>query len=520
YPYCLVSKELRNIIRSLVGKANGVLDVFVDHCISLMLQELEKPKGESLHGYRICIQAVLLDKPKTVTGNLKKYFDYLCEHEKKPMKCLTIMWSVGQAGFADLTEGLKVWLGIMLPVLGKKPLSPYAISYLDRLLLMHPNLTKGFGMIGPKDFFPLLDFAFMPHNSLSHSQQSQLRDLYPRLKVLAFGATPESTLHTYFPSFLSRATPNCPTDMKKELLRSLSECLNLDALSFNVWRQLYAKHLPQSYLLLQHLVDTWDTSSKTMRKSLQETVQSFNVTNGEFSAKGHNVRDIETCEETCQALTQKMKGRGIPWFRIFLVALVFISGFMIHDIRTHGSFEASSSAKLLHQSRLLPGIQLAWSKTSHVCQQGHSWLEAHVPLYYSQAVEVLGPHLELLWVKFKEGAVYMSGKCSSFINFVVDNLPCFIEWVQSRIPDSLYQLIEYLRELLLYLHRSYLLPAVGYTEETLHRVWQQYVDSCNGEVSWNCLTGHVSRITHSSWAYLLKATLAVKNWALAMIAGS
>ncbi|CAH2330567.1 transmembrane 214, partial [Pelobates cultripes] len=215
-----------------------------------------------------------------------------------------------------------------------------------------------------------------------------------------------------------------------------------------------------------------------MRKSLQETVQSFNVTNGEFSAKGHNVRDIETCEETCQALTQKMKGRGIPWFRIFLVALVFISGFMIHDIRTHGSFEASSSAKLLHQSRLLPVIQLAWSKTSHICQQGHSWLEAHVPLYYSQAVEVLGPHLELLWVKFKEGAVYMSGKCSSFVNFVVDNLPWFIEWVQSRIPDSLYQLIEYLRELLLYLHRSYLLPAVGYTEETIHRAWQQYVDSC------------------------------------------
>lgn len=31
---------------------------------------------------------------------------------------------------------------------------------------MHPNLTKGFGMIGPKDFFPLLDFAFMPNNSL------------------------------------------------------------------------------------------------------------------------------------------------------------------------------------------------------------------------------------------------------------------------------------------------------------------------------------------------------------------
>lgn len=50
-----------------------------------------------------------------------------------------------------------------------------------------------------------------------HSLQEQLCQLYPRLKVLAFGAKPESTLHTYFPSFLSRATPSCPPEMKKEV---------------------------------------------------------------------------------------------------------------------------------------------------------------------------------------------------------------------------------------------------------------------------------------------------------------
>lgn len=52
---------------------------------------------------------------------------------------------------------------------------------------------------------------------LTPSLQEQLCQLYPRLKVLAFGAKPESTLHTYFPSFLSRATPNCPPEMKKEV---------------------------------------------------------------------------------------------------------------------------------------------------------------------------------------------------------------------------------------------------------------------------------------------------------------
>ncbi|XP_053314828.1 transmembrane protein 214 isoform X1 [Spea bombifrons] len=519
YPYCLVSKELRSVIRALVGRASGCLEDFIDHCVLLMLLELDRPSGESLYGYQICIQAVLTDKPKVVTGNLKKHLDLLSTYKNRPAKGLTVMWLVSQAGFVDLTEGLKVWLGVMLPVLGMKTLSPYAVSYLERLLLMHSNLTKGFGMIGPKDFFPLLDFAFMPHNSLSASQQGQLRDLYPRLKVLAFGASPESTLHSYFPSFLSRATANCPADMKKELMLSLTECLNLDPLSFSVWRQLYTKYLPQSSLLLQHLVGAWDAASRPMRKSLRETVHSFKVTNEEFSAKGQNVKDVESCDAACGALLQKMKGRGPPWFRFFLVALVFVAGFVIHDIRTHGTFEASSSARMLEQSGLLDVSREAWSKASDYTERGHSWLQANVPLYYSQAVEVMGPSLELLWAKSKEGAEVVGRKCTAFINFTIDNLPWFIEWLQARTPDFVYHLIEFLRELLLYVHRNVLLPAAEYSGAAAQRAWQQYVDSCKGEVSWDCTKGHVGNVTQSVWTYLHNTTLAIKNWALAVISG-
>lgn len=53
------------------------------------------------------------------------------------------------------------------------------------------------------------------------SLQEQLRRLYPRIKVLSFGAKPENMLHTYLPSFLSRATLHCPDDMKKEVRRAV-----------------------------------------------------------------------------------------------------------------------------------------------------------------------------------------------------------------------------------------------------------------------------------------------------------
>lgn len=47
YPYCLVNKELRSIIKSLLSKSVAVLDLFFDHCIYTMLQELDKTSGES-----------------------------------------------------------------------------------------------------------------------------------------------------------------------------------------------------------------------------------------------------------------------------------------------------------------------------------------------------------------------------------------------------------------------------------------------------------------------------------------
>uniref|UniRef100_A0A8C3FFC4 Transmembrane protein 214 n=1 Tax=Chrysemys picta bellii TaxID=8478 RepID=A0A8C3FFC4_CHRPI len=448
YPYSLVNKELRSIIKSLLVKASSVLELFFDHCIYTMLQELDKTPGESLHGYRICIQAVVLDKPKMATVNLGKYLGLLRSHQNRPMKCLTIMWALGQAGFTDLTEGLKVWLGIMLPVLGIKSLSPYAIAYLDRLLMTHANLTKGFGMIGPKDFFPLLDFAFMPNNSLSPSLQEQLRQLYPRLKVLAFGAKPETTLHTYFPSFLSRATPNCPADMRNELLICLSECLSMDALSFTVRNRL----------------------------CLAASVTFCSVSKN---------------------LLHKMKGRGFPWVRLLLVILVFAAGFLVHDIRTQGSFQASS-AHILRSSGILSVSQQAWNKVSRYSLEGYSWLERNVPVYYSQVLTVLGPNLKLVWTKTNETAVYVSGKCSSQISWVKDNLPWFTEWVRKNLH-----------------YRPTLSAELAWAQP--HGREGGRVGA--GEVSWDCMRKHLTSFTYSSWMYLQNTTLAIKNWALAMISG-
>ncbi|KAM6083509.1 transmembrane protein 214 [Chlamydotis macqueenii] len=520
YPYCLVSKELRSIIRSLLGRSAGVLELFFDHCIYTMLQELDKSTGESLHGYRICIQAVLLDRPRVATAHLGKYLEVLRSHQNRPAKCLTVLWALAQAGFADLHEGLKVWLGIMLPVLGIKALSPYAVAYLDRLLMVHPNLTKGFGMIGPKDFFPLLDFAFMPNNSLPPSLQEQLRRLYPRLKVLAFGAKPETTLHTYFPSFLSRATPSCPPAMKKELLTSMSQCLSLDPLSFSVWRQLYTKHLSQSSLLLNHLLKSWDSSSKKVRQSLQETVRSFKVTNEELAGRGPSgSQDVAACDAACKELLRRMRGRGFPWSRLLLVLLLVAAGLLLHDVRAHGSFQASSCARLLRSSGVLPAAQHACQKVSRGCLAAYRWLEHNLPVYGARAAAVLQPPLELLWAKSGEAAQHAAQHASVLLSWLGAGLPGVAHWLQSRVPEPVLHVAECARELLLFLVRSCLLPPLERAAAALQRGWERWLDSCGDAAAWGCAREQLAGLARASWRYLQNATLGLADRALAAISG-
>ncbi|NWS08518.1 TM214 protein, partial [Motacilla alba] len=340
YPYCLASRELRGIIRSLLAKASGSLELFFDHCIYTMLQELDKAQGESLHGYRICIQALLLYRPRIATSSLGKYLEVLRSQQSRPAKCLTVLWALGQAGFTDLHEGLR---GTAAPQGG-------------------PSVSPGATAVPPWCPLALSSLALSP------SLQEQLRRLYPRLKVLALGARPEAALHTFFPSFLSRATPACPPAMKEELLTSLSQCLSLDPLSFSVWRQLYTKHLAQSSLLLNHLLETWESSSKKVQQSLQETVRSFKVTNEELAARAAGGdTDVAACDAACKELLCKMRGRGLPWPRLLLVLLLLAAGFLLHDVHTHGSFQASSCARLLRSSGVLP----AWQKVSRACLQGY-----------------------------------------------------------------------------------------------------------------------------------------------------
>ncbi|KAJ8270460.1 hypothetical protein GJAV_G00115010 [Gymnothorax javanicus] len=232
------------------------------------------------------------------------------------------------------------------------------------------------------------------------------------------------------------------------------------------------------------------------------------------SAGSHEVLE---CNELCNSLQQKMRGQGFPWSRLLMAMLVFAAGFLVHDIRSQGSFQASTTAQYLQQSGVMSVSQHAWGKVSHYSQEGIGWLKTNAPYYYSEAVTAVEPMLEVGWEKARIASVFIAEQCSDFALWVKKNAPRFIEWLNANIPESVFQFIEYLKELLVFIHQNYVLPSLAYVKVSLEHAWHMFVESCDGEVTLHCVQNHVISFSNSTWIYMQDTTMAIKNWAVELI---
>ncbi|KAG2457936.1 T214B protein, partial [Polypterus senegalus] len=224
------------------------------------------------------------------------------------------------------------------------------------------------------------------------------------------------------------------------LICSLTECLTFDPQCFSVWRQLYTKHLSQSRF-----------------KILQETVQSFQVTNEEISLSTKSDH-VKACAAVCTNLQLKMKRQRFNWSQ---------------------PVAGSSVAQVLQQSGMMSFSQQAYNKISVYSNKGYSWLETNAPYYYSEMVKTFGPTLEMAWEKTIVTSAYITEMCAGQIAWIKENAPKLIELLSASIPECVVNFIEYLKVLLLFIHQNYLRPLMTYAVTLMDESWQTFVKSCN-----------------------------------------
>ncbi|XP_013399368.1 transmembrane protein 214-B [Lingula anatina] len=426
YPVCKLPKNLRSLLMNTLNQcSNQTLEIFWDHCIQSMVADMGK--GLSTFGYRIFIQLMAQSKPAIPLGQLKKNLELMKGNKSRTLRCLSIMWALGQTGHTDFRCGLKVWLELMMPMTGMKTLAGYAVDYLEMLFKNHKDLSSASSVIGFKEFFPVLDLIYSTGTLQAH-QQSRLLAIYPKIKTLAFGKTPQNSLRHFFPSFLSRLGGSSSPALKKELLSCLISCLSTDKQCYSVWMQMYTKHLSQSSILLEHILNNWPLVSRSLEKKLlKETIRAFTITNEELAQQGKtSMEGYKNLPVVCKQLLQKMTSSGFPWMLLFLLTFGSLGAVIAFDIYSSGGFEGSRTEGILKNTGILAFSEQVWNRTQLYASKLSQWLSENVPYYWAQLCAVTGPYFSLLWEKIQ-----------IFWTFLVDVTRSQREWLQVKIPELL-----------------------------------------------------------------------------------
>jgi hypothetical protein len=194
YPACLLSKPVKAFLLDTLAKMTPqTLHIFLDHCIESMMNDIVK--GIPTFGFHIYIQLLLSFRPQIGIASLPTYLAHLKDNVSRPQRALCILWSLGQSGLNDLSNGLKVWLELMLPFLNIRNLSSFAVQYLETLFKRHQKSVDSASAAFPKrEFFKLFDELFSHQPTLAAELRNRLLQIYPQLKVVAFGSRPDTTL--------------------------------------------------------------------------------------------------------------------------------------------------------------------------------------------------------------------------------------------------------------------------------------------------------------------------------------
>jgi len=519
FPSCELPSGIKQVVvRTLQGATNNVLEIFFYHCVKSMVTDLSK--GLSIYGYQIVTQLLAYMSPAVVLGDLSKYAELLAENQGRPLRCLAVLWALGQCGHKDLPTALRVFFEIMFPTISTKQCAPFILGHLDFVLKAHSKkLHQGTKSLGLTGYFTLLDFfnQTKPTCLTSVEMKKLTKSILPKLKMVAYGTStgrsgPASptNLHLFFPSYLSRVDTNGP--LKSEFLASLIECLVQDPKgSFSVWRELYIKHLPQSGTLLKYLVDNQGSkmTEKIDKAQLKETIQSFQITNEELRAGGGSSSrsssgdpaGLGLCEENCLPLLAKTEaaieassavGRGKKWiFRL----LALVIGFLLVDlfVLSQGVVEESLAFKGLlaaglstsHMDQIVAKTEMLMQKSQHSVQQIRLWIGDDLPALYADVVDAVSPHAAALRQTALDCGVLIAEMSSKALDAAVDAWTDVAARVEAELSST-----------------------DGWAAITLEKLTLVYESTLeNGRWVWAHLSAHAAEV----WALLVAQWTLVKE---------
>lgn len=279
YPSNKLDKKIEKFLTNIVGKLKrSEAEYVLEYCFNEIIKN-ENPKVLSNHGLRIFIQLLLKQNQNLLMNNLPKTAELIHANRHRHQRIMLALCALSQAGFMNLTNGLKIWFDVMLPLMNVKHYSIY-ISNLPSVLLRHHKvdaksvITKAQLKITLDQYFNLYELVNDKTMNTNKDAIRQLKLAFPLIRILymhGLSTTSESELifDMLFPNLINETSAK-----QTEILEILTKCMISNQDLLNKWKESFNKNLQQTTVLLDYLNIEHNKSFKSL-KNMRELLVYF-----------------------------------------------------------------------------------------------------------------------------------------------------------------------------------------------------------------------------------------------------
>ncbi|KNC30351.1 hypothetical protein FF38_03942 [Lucilia cuprina] len=383
YPSNLASPAFKEALLDFLSSEGETNLEYFFHYTLLESMCTELNKNLPVVGYKFLLQLIAQNWPQICSNKMANTAMLRDSYQNRSNICLSILWAIGQGGYQNLMEGIKVWQNLMLPNLTMKSYSRFICEYIEKVLNSASDQRLN---MNQNEFF---------------ASYNALKTQYPGLPRECQQALTRSSslfLQKYIVNTTSHANLFVNLLRDNEINGCLSALLHNDD-CFKVWKMNYKKQIVPSMNLLEKLeTEIFDSAtSLAMSPTFHKFLHEAEVLNAELDASKRrdpnvdrlielirSVQEKTAQQKKKQTTEQKKRGCGCcKWAFGSILLVALIAGALFYDTEVNGKgvFAKSATGKVLQNAGLLPHVEKAWYTTMSTAARGYKWTEKNLPPY-------------------------------------------------------------------------------------------------------------------------------------------
>ncbi|KAI9578451.1 hypothetical protein GQX74_009025 [Glossina fuscipes] len=248
YPASLLSLSYREALIEFLGSVGETnLDYFY-HYTLLETMCTNMSNDMPVLSIKLLLQLVGHNWPHMCTSNLANTVLLRNSYQNQYDICLSLLWAVSQCGYVDLSEGIRIFQNVMLPILEMDKHSYYILAYMENIL----KLDAGQGLsLSRHEFFTTLN-AFVSLLKLDTVHSCKLNHIASTF--LYKFITNSTELSNIFLQLICDLGNDGDDDNNDLVLYGCRLCLQLSSDEcLKVWKMNLKKQVSATKLLLKNL---------------------------------------------------------------------------------------------------------------------------------------------------------------------------------------------------------------------------------------------------------------------------